>query len=182
MIAWFLAVTLTWDALPPNSGVVGYDVHYGPNAASPATHLAVGKVLSTIINASGTNYYRVTGRNALGKNSLASNQVVWPAAAPSPTPPPPVLSFSLQWNSVQYAIAYRVFENTVQIAEIPGLTYSLAGKVGPKTYTVRAVGTSGQSAPSNSVSLAAPTPTPPPTPVPSPTPIPAAPVLQLNQT
>jgi hypothetical protein len=57
----------------------------------------------------------------------------------------------------------------VQVAEISGLTYSLSGKTGPKTYTVRAVGTSGTSSASNAVTFPASTSTP------------SAPVLQLKQ-
>ena len=171
------SATLTWDALPASSGVVGYDVHYGPVAASPASKVTLGKVTTAQLSPAGTNYFRVTGRDGAGTNSQPSNQVVWPAATPTPTPSPPVLGFSLSWGAVQYATFYRVYENSIQIAEIPGLTYSLAGKVGPKTYTVRAVGASGMSAPSNSVTLPAPTPVPTPTPVP----IPSPPVLQLKQ-
>lgn len=176
------SVTLNWDALPANSGVVGYDIHYGPVAATPSTHVTVGNVITAVIPATGTNYYTVTGRDGTGKISKSSNQVMWPASTPSP----PQVSFSLAWNAVANANSYRVFENNTQIAEITALNYSLAGKAGPKTYTVRSVGVSGQSAPSNSVTLAAPTPTPSPSPSPSPTPspvpIPAAPVLQLQQT
>jgi hypothetical protein len=80
--------TLSWDALDPNSGVIGYDVHYGPDPISPTIHLALGNVLTTQLNAAGTNYYFVTGRDAKGTNSLPSDQVVWPIPVPTPTPQP----------------------------------------------------------------------------------------------
>ena len=83
------AETLSWDPLPANCGVVGYDIYYGPNAALPSNHVQVGKVTTIEIDAIGTNYYTVTGRNAAGKNSKPSNQVMWPEAiAPTPTPTP----------------------------------------------------------------------------------------------
>ena len=106
---------------------------------------------------------------------------------PQPTPTPPVLSFALSWNSVANAAKYQVFEDGSQIAEQTATTYSLAGKVGPKTYTVRGVNSDNVAGPqSNQVSLPAPTPTPTPTPVPTPPPTPtpkptpAAPVLELK--
>jgi hypothetical protein len=167
------AVTLTWDPLPVGSGVVGYDVLWGPVASSPTQHLVVGNVATAVIPATGTNYYQVTGRDAQGATSKPSNQVVWPV-----TPVPPVLSFSLSWNAVANATKYRVYEGTTQIAEVSTTTYSLAGKIGPKTYQVAGVNSAGVLGPkSNTVSLAAPTPTP--TPTPTPVPIPAAPVLQI---
>lgn len=43
------SATLTWDALPANSGVVGYDIHYGPVAATPSTHVAVGNVTTSVV-------------------------------------------------------------------------------------------------------------------------------------
>jgi hypothetical protein len=173
------SATLTWDPLPVSSGVVGYDVHYGPVDSNPTSHMSLGQVTSTVINASGKNYFQVTGRDGSGVKSGPSNQVVWTTAVtPTPTPPPPQVSFSLAWNAVPNATKYRVFEGSIQIAEQTGLTYSLAGKVGPKSYTVRGVNSANvQGAASNAVSLAAPTPTPTPTPTPVPTP--AAPVLQL---
>jgi hypothetical protein len=169
-----LAVTLTWDALPQSSGVVGYDVMWGPVAGSPTQHQVVGNVVTAVVAATGTNYFQVTGRDEQGATSKPSNQVVWPAPAPSP----PVLAFSLSWNVVANATKYRVYEGTTQIAEVSTTTYSLAGKVGPKSYQVAGVNSAGVLGPkSNTVSLAAPTPTPTPTPTPVPTPV--APVLQL---
>ena len=184
-----LAATLTWDPLPANCGVVGYNIHYGPIAASPVNHVAVGNVTTSVVQATGANYYTVTGRNSAGKNSKPSNQVLYaqaatPTPSPTATPPAPVVSFSLTWNAVQHAVKYRVYEGTTQIAEQTGTTYSLAGKVGPKSYQVAGVNSAGVAGPkSNTVSLAAPSPTPSPTatPSPSPVPTPAAPVLQLQQ-
>lgn len=82
-----------------------------------------------------------------------------------------------------YAAKYRIYENNIQIAEQTGTTYSLAGKVGPKSYHVCGVNSAGVvGLNSNTVSLAAPTPSPTPQPTATPLPTPAAPVLQLNQT
>ena len=50
----FLAATLTWDALPTNCGVVGYNIHYGPIAASPINHVSVGNVTTAVVQATGS--------------------------------------------------------------------------------------------------------------------------------
>jgi hypothetical protein len=74
------AATLTWDALDPECGVVGYDVYYGPDAEYPSTHVYVGNVTTTEIldvESGSTTYFKVVGVDAKGNVSKPSNMVVW---------------------------------------------------------------------------------------------------------
>ena len=211
MKAWILlacalgsanAATLTWDALPANTGVVGYDIHYGPVAISPSTHVAVGNVLTAQMNTTGTNYFTVTGRDGAGKKSKPSNQVMYAqaAATPTPTPTPPASSWeqskisdlriasssgatvTLAWTPPAGATSHLIYYSSdpqfVQMDKTQGAQSSPASVPGLQAGTtyyfeVRAYNSAGTfNQPSNRVQYAATSVPATPTPTPVPTPAP----------
>lgn len=70
-------VTVTWAASPDPS-IVGYYVYYGPTSGNYTQRIDVGNSTSTIITglpAGSTNYFVATAYNAVGMESLPSNEV-----------------------------------------------------------------------------------------------------------
>ena len=100
------------------------------------------------------------------------------AGGPPPTSPPPgappaptnlrtttvtCTSITLAWNASTGATSYDVYQGTTLRTNVTGLTATVPLAAGSNTFTVRARNASGQSGPSNAVTV-----TPPPCPPPPP--------------
>jgi fibronectin type 3 domain-containing protein len=75
------SVTLSWNA-SPSPDIAGYRVHYGPASRSYTNIVEAGNVMSTTVSglvSGATYYFAVTAYNALGLESVFSNETTFPS-------------------------------------------------------------------------------------------------------
>jgi Bacterial Ig-like domain len=159
---------LTWTAATDNVGVTGYQVFRG--GTQVGTDLPVtARSLDDPGLAPGTYSYTVKAMDAAGNAAPASNTVSVTVPAPDTTPPSaPVLTGSvtgttanLTWTAATDNVGvtgYQVFRDGAQVGANLGATARSFGDTalaaGTYTYTVKAMDTAGNAAPSsNALSL-----------------------------
>ncbi|WP_147943826.1 glycosyl hydrolase family 18 protein [Microbispora sp. CSR-4] len=154
------SVSLAWNASTDNVGVTGYQVFRGSQLVTTVT----GTTYTDGGLASGTTYsYTVRARDAAGNVSAASAAVSATTGAGTGTPGQPGApsvtgttgtSISLSWGASSGAVTgYRVYEGTLQRAQVTGTTATIGslGACTTHTYTVRAYNSAGESAASAAV-------------------------------
>ena len=154
------SVSLAWNASTDNVGVTGYQVFRGSQLVTTVT----GTTYTDGGLASGATYsYTVRARDAAGNVSAASAAVSATTGAGTGTPGQPGApsvtgttgtSISLSWGASSGAVTgYRVYEGTVQRAQVTGTTATIGslGACTTHTYTVRAYNSAGESAASAAV-------------------------------
>jgi chitodextrinase len=165
------STTLTWAAASDDIAVTGYDI-YSKLGTAAAIKLGTTTGLSYVVPnlVSDTTYtFTVVARDGAGHSSPAATLAVATADVTPPSPAP-VLSGSLagstaalRWtaaNDKNGIKEYQIYLGTEKISTVAGSTLSyetpalVAGTA--YEYTVRAVDPSGNTTPSNAVSLALP--------------------------
>ncbi|WP_405394939.1 fibronectin type III domain-containing protein [Microbispora hainanensis] len=154
------SVSLAWNASTDNVGVTGYQVFRGSQLVTTVT----GTTYTDGGLASGTTYsYTVRARDAAGNVSAASAAVSATTGAGTGTPGQPGApsvtgttgtSISLSWGASSGAVTgYRVYEGTLQRAQVTGTTATIGslGACTTHTYTVRAYNSAGESTASAAV-------------------------------
>jgi hypothetical protein len=194
------AVQLSWDRLN-HPDVVGYILHFGPDAQAPSQHVAVANVLTTNINGlpiGSTIYFRCAARTAAGLESGTSNQVAYLVPMPTPTPvptpiptPTPTPAPTPVPGSPFHVGDRIILANSANVRTTPGIANNLLGANPTGTFGTLVQGPAsgagairwwkvdydtgfdGWTGEDNFLpAVPTPTPTPTPTPVPTPTPTP----------